>query len=215
VQRRPNGLLERLRDRTLVNARAPHESLEVVNVYAIAMNEENAAGGRIVTAPTNGAAGLIPAVLKYYRDYCLAESEVGIRDFLLTATATAIGSLCKMNASISGADVSCQGEVRVACSMAAAGDGRARRRQQPGRERRRDRHRTSPRNNLRPDRRPRADSCIERNAFGAVKAINAASLALRGDGSHRVSLDQVIKTMLRPASTCSRNTRKRRVAVSP
>jgi len=194
IQRRANGLFERLRDRSQVNARAPHESLELVNVYAIAVNEENAAGGRIVTAPTNGAAGVIPAVLKYYRDHCLGASEEGIRDFLLTATA--IGSLCKMNASISGAEVGCQGEVGVACSMAAAGltaalggtNNQVENAAEIGIE-----------HHLGMTCDPIGGlvqiPCIERNAFGAVKAINAASLALRGDGSHRVSLDQVIETM--------------------
>lgn len=194
VQRRANGLYERLRDRSQMNARAPHENIELVNVYAIAVNEENAAGGRVVTAPTNGAAGVIPAVLKYYRDHCLGASDDGVRDFLLTATA--IGSLCKMNASISGAEVGCQGEVGVACSMAAAGltaalggtNNQVENAAEIGIE-----------HHLGMTCDPIGGlvqiPCIERNAFGAVKAINAASLALRGDGSHRVSLDQVIETM--------------------
>lgn len=194
VRRRANGLFERLCDRTRLNMRAPHEAVELVNVYAIAVNEENAAGGRVVTAPTNGAAGVIPAVLKYYRDHCADASGHGVRDFLLTATA--IGSLCKMNASISGAEVGCQGEVGVACSMAAAGltaalggsNAQIENAAEIGIE-----------HHLGMTCDPIGGlvqiPCIERNAFGAMKAINAASLALRGDGSHRVSLDQVIETM--------------------
>jgi L-serine dehydratase len=194
VQRRANGLFERLRDARQKNTHAPHEAIEHVNVYAIAVNEENAAGGRVVTAPTNGAAGVVPAVLKYYRDHCPGASEEGIPDFLLTATA--IGSLCKMNASISGAEVGCQGEVGVACSMAAAGltaalggtNNQIENAAEIGIE-----------HHLGMTCDPIGGlvqiPCIERNAFGAVKAINAASLALRGDGSHRVSLDQVIETM--------------------
>ena len=194
VQRRANGLFERLRGTRNTNVQAPHEAMEYVNIYAIAVNEENAAGGRVVTAPTNGAAGVIPAVLKYYREHCPDSSQAGIRDFLLTATA--IGSLCKMNASISGAEVGCQGEVGVACSMAAAGltaalggnNNQIENAAEIGIE-----------HHLGMTCDPIGGlvqiPCIERNAFGAVKAINAASLAIRGDGSHRVSLDQVIETM--------------------
>ena len=194
VQRRARGLFERLRERSHANTRAPHEGFELVNVYAIAVNEENAAGGRVVTAPTNGAAGVIPAVLKYYRDHCAGASQDGVRDFLLTASA--IGSLCKMNASISGAEVGCQGEVGVACSMAAAGLtaalGGSNNQIENAAEIGIEHHlgmTCDPIGGL------VQIPCIERNAFGAVKAINAASLALRGDGSHRVSLDQVIETM--------------------
>ncbi|MFN3658029.1 MAG: L-serine ammonia-lyase [Pseudolabrys sp.] len=194
VQRRANGLFERLRGTRQMNVKAPHEAMEYVNVYAIAVNEENAAGGRVVTAPTNGAAGVIPAVLKYYRDHCPDSSQAGIRDFLLTATA--IGSLCKMNASISGAEVGCQGEVGVACSMAAAGLtaalGGSNNQIENAAEIGIEHHlgmTCDPIGGL------VQIPCIERNAFGAQKAINAASLALRGDGSHRVTLDQVIETM--------------------
>lgn len=194
VQRRASALFERLTCPQQTNAQAPHEAMEFVNVYAIAVNEENAAGGRVVTAPTNGAAGVIPAVLKYYRDHCPGASQEGVRTFFLTATA--IGSLCKMNASISGAEVGCQGEVGAACSMAAAGltaalggtNSQIENAAEIGIE-----------HHLGMTCDPIGGlvqiPCIERNAFGAVKAINAASLALRGDGSHRVSLDQVIETM--------------------
>src|SRR6185437_2771909 len=119
VQRRANALFERLRGAPQTNEQMPHQTMEYVNVYAIAVNEENAAGGRVVTAPTNGAAGVIPAVLKYYCEHCPGSSQAEIPTFFLTATA--IGSLCKMNASISGAEVGCQGEIGVACAMAAAG----------------------------------------------------------------------------------------------
>lgn len=194
VRRRASALFERLNCPRRANAQAPHEAMEYVNVYAIAVNEENAAGGRVVTAPTNGAAGVIPAVLKYYREHCPGASQQGARTFFLTATA--IGSLCKMNASISGAEVGCQGEVGAACSMAAAGltaalggtNSQIENAAEIGIE-----------HHLGMTCDPIGGlvqiPCIERNAFGAVKAINAASLALRGDGSHRVTLDQVIETM--------------------
>jgi L-serine dehydratase len=194
VQRRAHGLFEKLRATRRTNAPAPHEAMEYVNVYAIAVNEENAGGGRVVTAPTNGAAGVIPAVLKYYRDHCPDSSRRGLRTFLLTAAA--VGSLCKMNASISGAEIGCQGEVGVACSMAAAGLtaalGGSNNQIENAAEIGIEHHlgmTCDPIGGL------VQIPCIERNAFGAVKAINAASLALRGDGSHRVTLDQVIETM--------------------
>ena len=194
VQRRASSLSERLRAAQKTNVQAPHEALEYVNVYAIAVNEENAAGGRVVTAPTNGAAGVIPAVLKYYGDHCPGSSQAGIYDFFLAATA--VGSLCKMNASISGAEVGCQGEVGVACSMAAAGLtaalGGSNEQIENAAEIGIEHHLGM---TCDPIRGLVQIPCIERNAFGAVKAINAASLALRGDGTHRVTLDQVIETM--------------------
>jgi L-serine dehydratase len=168
--------------------------MDLVSMFAIAVNEENAAGGRVVTAPTNGAAGVVPAVLRYYRDHCQGATPAGVRAFLLTATA--IGALFKMNASISGAEVGCQGEIGVACAMAAAGlaaalggsNGQIENAAEIGME-----------HHLGMTCDPVGGlvqiPCIERNAFGAVKAINAASLALNGDGTHRVSLDQVIDTM--------------------
>ena len=119
VRRRAKMLLARFEADRRNNARPPHEIMDRLSLFAIAVNEENAAGGRVVTAPTNGAAGVAPSVLRYYRDYCPGASEAGMRIFLLTATA--VGALFKMNASISGAEVGCQGEVGVACSMAAAG----------------------------------------------------------------------------------------------
>ena len=173
-------------------------------MFALAVNEENAAGGRVVTAPTNGAAGIIPAVLHYYDRFCPAANRDGIIKFFLTAGA--IGKLYKKNASISGAEVGCQGEVGVACSMAAGaltevlGGSPAQVEQaaEIGME-----------HNLGLTCDPIGGlvqvPCIERNAMGAVKAINASRLALRGDGSHRVSLDKVIATMQRTGEDMSSN----------
>ena len=174
-----------------------HDPLEVmdwVNLYALAVNEENAAGGRVVTAPTNGAAGIIPAVLHYYRRFCRGASDDGVIRFLLVAGA--IGILYKENASISGAEVGCQGEVGSACSMAAGAlaevlggtPEQVENAAEIGME-----------HNLGLTCDPVGGlvqvPCIERNAIAAVKAINAARMSLRGDGTHFVSLDKVIKTM--------------------
>jgi len=168
--------------------------MDWVSLYALAVSEENAAGGRVVTAPTNGAAGIIPAVLLYYRRFVPGASDDGVVRFLLTAGA--IGVLYKENASISGAEVGCQGEVGSACSMAAGAlcevlggtPLQAENAAEIGME-----------HNLGLTCDPIGGlvqiPCIERNAFGANKAIAAASLALRGDGTHKVSLDQVITTM--------------------
>ncbi len=168
--------------------------LDFVNLYAMAVNEENAAGGRVVTAPTNGASGIIPAVLHYYLHFCPGASDQGIRDFLLTAGA--IGLLYKENASISGAEVGCQGEVGVACSMAAGAlaavmggtPEQVENAAEIGME-----------HNLGLTCDPVGGRvqipCIERNAMGSVKALNAARMAMGGDGTHYVSLDKVIKTM--------------------
>ncbi|WEF34468.1 L-serine ammonia-lyase [Pseudoduganella chitinolytica] len=173
----------------------PHDALNGVSLYAMAVNEENAAGGRVVTAPTNGAAGIIPAVLKYYAEDCKPLDPVaGVRIFLLTAAA--IGMLCKRNASISGAEIGCQGEVGVACAMAAAGlvaalggsNAQIENAAEIGIE-----------HHLGMTCDPIGGlvqiPCIERNGMGAVKAITAASLSLKGDGTHFVSLDEVIETM--------------------
>ena len=167
--------------------------MDYVSCFAIAVNEENAAGGRVVTAPTNGAAGVVPAVLRYYRDFCGGERD-GIRQFLLTAAA--IGGLIKRNASISGAEVGCQGEVGSAAAMAAAGLcaalGGSPAQVENAAEIAIEHHlgmTCDPVGGL------VQIPCIERNAFGAVKAINAASLALAGDGRHVVSLDAAIETM--------------------
>jgi len=172
----------------------PLEVLDWVNLYALAVNEENAAGGRVVTAPTNGAAGIVPAVLHYYRRFLPHATDAGVVDFLLTAAA--IGLLYKENASISGAEVGCQGEVGVACSMAAgalcAVMGGTPEQVENAAEIGMEHHlglTCDPVGGL------VQIPCIERNAIASVKAINAARMALRGDGTHHVSLDKVIKTM--------------------
>jgi L-serine dehydratase len=168
--------------------------MDWVNLYAMAVNEENAAGGRIVTAPTNGAAGIIPAVLHYYDNFYPNADDDGVIRFMLAAAA--VGILCKLNASISGAEVGCQGEVGSACAMAAAGlaeiiggtPEQVENAAEIGME-----------HNLGLTCDPIAGlvqvPCIERNAMASIKAINAAHMAMRGDGEHLVSLDDVIKTM--------------------
>jgi L-serine dehydratase len=194
VTRRARAIYDRLTGGARRNARPAHEIMDFVSVYAMAVNEENAAGGRVVTAPTNGAAGVIPATLRYYRDHCEDANRAGMADFLMTATA--IGGLFKLNASISGAEVGCQGEVGVASSMAAAGLcaalGGSNEQIENAAEIAMEHHlgmTCDPVGGL------VQIPCIERNAFGAVKAITAASLALHGDGRHMVSLDSVIVTM--------------------
>ena len=172
----------------------PFIAMDRVNLYAIAVNEQNAAGGRVVTAPTNGAAGIIPAVLQYFHDFIAgADDDCTVR-FLLVAAA--IGSIIKENASISGAEVGCQGEVGSACSMAAAGLtellGGTPRQVENAAE-------IGIEHNLGLTCDPVGGlvqiPCIERNAVGAAKAINAARIALSGDGTHQVSLDKAVKTM--------------------
>ena len=172
----------------------PLDVMDWVNAFALAVNEENAAGGRVVTAPTNGAAGIVPAVLHYYRRFEPGANDDGVLRFLLAAAA--MGMLYKRNASISGAEMGCQGEVGVACSMAAAGLVAA---LQGTNEQVENAAEIGMEHNLGLTCDPVAGlvqiPCIERNAMGAVKAINAARLAMRGDGTHKVSLDQVIATM--------------------
>ncbi len=194
VTRRAPALYAELSERPEAAMRDPLTVLDWVNLYALAVNEENAAGGRVVTAPTNGAAGIIPSVLHYYDRFCPGANEQGIFDFLLTAAA--VGILYKENASISGAEVGCQGEVGVACSMAAAGltaalGGSASQIENAAE--------IGMEHNLGLTCDPIGGlvqiPCIERNAMGAVKAINASRMAMRGDGKHKVSLDKVIKTM--------------------
>ncbi len=194
VRRRAKYLIDTLKADQLRNNRSPNEAMEFVSAFAIAVNEENAAGSRVVTAPTNGAAGVVPAVMRYYREFCNGASDEGTRNFLLAATA--IGGIFKMNSSISGAEVGCQGEVGVACSMAAAGlvaalggsNAEIENAAEIGME-----------HHLGMTCDPIGGlvqiPCIERNAFGAIKAINAASLAMRGKGQHMVTLDQVVDTM--------------------
>jgi L-serine dehydratase len=194
VKRRAPELHRKLRASAAAPDRDLLEALDWVDLFALAVNEENAAGGRVVTAPTNGAAGIIPAVLHYFHKFCDGCDDDTIVRFFLTAGA--IGLLYKENASISGADVGCQGEVGVACSMAAGAltevlggtPAQVENAAEIGME-----------HNLGLTCDPVGGlvqvPCIERNAMGAVKAINAARMALRGSGEHYVSLDKVIKTM--------------------
>ena len=200
VRRRAPGLLASLQGQENASSRLgsnmgdPLWAMEWLNLFALAVNEDNAAGGRVVTAPTNGASGVIPAVLHYYRKFIEEADEDGIIEFLLTAGA--VGVLIKLGASISGAEVGCQGEVGSASSMAAAGlaavlggtPAQVENAAEIGIE-----------HNLGLTCDPIAGlvqvPCIERNALGAVKAVNAARLARRGDGSHRVTLDEAIRTM--------------------
>lgn len=194
VNRRAAGLYRQLHNSPEASLRDALSVLDWVNLYALAVNEENANGGRVVTAPTNGAAGIVPAVLHYYMHFINGANEDGVIRFLLTAAA--IGILYKENASISGAEVGCQGEVGVACSMAAGGlcevlggtPQQVENAAEIGME-----------HNLGLTCDPIGGlvqvPCIERNAMGSVKAINAVRMALRGDGQHFVSLDKVIRTM--------------------
>ncbi len=194
VKRRAAELYRNLTTQPNISYKDPLTSLDWVNLYALAVNEENAAGGRVVTAPTNGAAGIIPAVMHYYQYFYPNADDDGIVRFLLTAGA--IGILYKENASISGAEVGCQGEIGSACSMAAGAltevlggtPEQVENAAEIGME-----------HNLGLTCDPIGGlvqvPCIERNAMGSVKAINAARIALRGDGQHFVSLDKVIKTM--------------------
>lgn len=192
VNRRAKAIAERLKK---TDAHVSEGAMNWVSVYAIAVNEENAAGGRVVTAPTNGAAGVVPAVLRYYQDFRDAD-EAGITRFVLVAAA--IGALCKRNASISGAEVGCQGEVGSAAAMAAAGLAAA---LGASNEQIENAAEIALEHHLGMTCDPIGGlvqiPCIERNAMGAVKAINACSLAMLGDGSHMVSLDQAIETMRR------------------
>ncbi|RJG13503.1 L-serine ammonia-lyase [Pseudomonas cavernicola] len=194
VKRRAAAMYRQLCQHPEAALRDSLSVLDWVNLYALAVNEENASGGRVVTAPTNGAAGIVPAVLHYYTRFIPGANDDGVVRFLLTAAA--IGILYKENASISGAEVGCQGEVGVACSMAAGAlcevlggtPQQVENAAEIGME-----------HNLGLTCDPIGGlvqvPCIERNAMGSVKAINAARLALRGDGQHYVSLDKVIRTM--------------------
>ena len=202
VERRAFDIHAKLLARQEATAIDPLWVFDWVSVWALSVNEENAAGGRVVTAPTNGAAGIIPAVLRYYKWFVPGASEEGAHRFLLVAGL--VGSLFRENASISGAEVGCQGEVGVACSMAAAGltsvlggtNAQIENAAEIGME-----------HNLGLTCDPVGGlvqvPCIERNAMGAIKAIEAARLALLGNGIHRVSLDQVIETMRRTGADMS------------
>ena len=194
VKRRAKHIHEQLKAEQGQNLSQPHTINDWMSVYAMAVNEENAAGGRVVTSPTNGAAGVLPSVLRYYRDHCIGATEAGQRSFLLTAAA--IGGLIKHNASISGAEVGCQGEVGSASSMAAAGLcaalGGSNAQIENAAEIALEHH-------LGMTCDPVAGlvqvPCIERNGLGAIKAVSAASLALRGDGTHFMPLDNCIEAM--------------------
>jgi L-serine dehydratase len=195
VKRRASALYQKLTAREKSEDDQSLVDMDWLNLFALAVNEENASGGRVVTAPTNGAAGIIPAVLHYYAQFSPGANKQGIYDFLLSAAA--VGTLYKLNASISGAEVGCQGEVGVACSMAAGGlcaalggtPAQVEHAAEIGME-----------HNLGLTCDPVGGMvqipCIERNAMGAVKAVNAVRMALHGDGTHYVSLDSVIKTMM-------------------
>ena len=194
VKRRAKAIYEQLQQEAGQNLAQPHVVNDWLSVYAMAVNEENAAGGRVVTSPTNGAAGVVPAVLRYYRDHCIGATEDGLRTFLLTASA--IGGLIKHNASISGAEVGCQGEVGSASSMAAAGLcaalGGTNEQIENAAEIALEHHMgmtCDPAGGL------VQVPCIERNGLGAIKAVSAASLALRGDGTHFMPLDNCIEAM--------------------
>lgn len=194
VKRRAKAILTQLKAEAGQNLAQPHVANDWLSVYAMAVNEENAAGGKVVTSPTNGAAGVVPATIRYYRDHCVGATEDGIRTFMLTAAA--IGGLIKHNASISGAEVGCQGEVGSASAMAAAGLcaalGGTNEQVENAAEIALEHHM-----GMTCD--PAAGlvqvPCIERNGLGAIKAVSAASLALRGDGSHFMPLDNCIEAM--------------------
>jgi L-serine dehydratase len=194
VKRRAADVMQKLIAEAGGNSVQPHRVMDFLSVYAMAVNEENAAGGKVVTAPTNGAAGVVPAVMRYYLDHCVGADQDGIRTFLLAAAA--IGGIIKHNASISGAEVGCQGEVGSASAMAAAGLcaalGGSNEQVENAAEIALEHHlgmTCDPVGGL------VQVPCIERNAFGAVKAVTAASLALRGDGTHLVPLDTCVETM--------------------
>ncbi|SDE72353.1 L-serine dehydratase [Paracoccus isoporae] len=194
VRRRAKALHRQLLDERGNNINQPHQVNDWISLYALAVNEENAAGGRVVTSPTNGAAGIVPAVGRYYVDHCVGASREKLHDYLLVAAA--IGGLIKHNASISGAEVGCQGEVGSASAMAAAGLcavlGGSNEQVENAAEIALEHH-------LGMTCDPAAGlvqvPCIERNAMGAIKAVSAASLALRGDGAHFMPLDNCITVM--------------------
>ncbi|MEM8824945.1 MAG: L-serine ammonia-lyase, partial [Pseudomonadota bacterium] len=194
VKRRAKAIHGQLQAEAGRNLAQPHVVNDWLSVYAMAVNEENAAGGRVVTSPTNGAAGVVPSVLRYYRDHCVGAHADGIRTFLLTAAA--IGGLIKHNASISGAEVGCQGEVGSASAMAAAGLCAALGGTPPQVENAAE---IALEHHLGMTCDPAAGlvqvPCIERNGLGAIKAVSAASLSLRGDGTHFMPLDNCIEAM--------------------
>ncbi|HEY3730771.1 MAG TPA: L-serine ammonia-lyase [Steroidobacteraceae bacterium] len=194
IKRRAKGLHDKADAARRRSNRSGLDVMNYVSAFAIAVNEENACGGRVVTAPTNGAAGVIPAVLRYYREFCTPSDRRGVNSFFLAATS--IGGIIKRNASISGAEMGCQGEVGSAAAMAAAGLAAA---LDGSNEQIENAAEIALEHHLGMTCDPIGGlvqiPCIERNAFGAIKAVNAASMALHGDGTHRVSLDQAIETL--------------------
>jgi L-serine dehydratase len=194
VKRRAKGIYDALRAEAGVNLSAPHTINDWMSTYAMAVNEENAAGGQVVTAPTNGAAGVVPATIRYYMDHVPGATASKIPDFLLTAAA--IGGLVKFNASISGAEAGCQAEVGSAAAMAAAGLcavlGGTPEQIENAAEIALEHHLGM---TCDPVRGLVQVPCIERNGLGAIKAVSAASLSMRGDGTHLVPLDAAIETM--------------------
>ncbi len=194
VRRRSRAIHEALLEERGTNLHAPHKINDWIGVYAMAVNEENAAGGQVVTAPTNGAAGVVPAVIKYWQDHVPGAREADIETFLLTAAA--IGGLVKFNASISGAEAGCQAEVGSAAAMGAAGLaavlGGTPQQIENAAEIALEHHLGM---TCDPVKGLVQVPCIERNGLGAIKAVSAASLALRGDGNHLVPLDACIETM--------------------
>lgn len=194
VRRRAKGIHDQLMAERGLNMTAPHTINDWMSLYAMAVNEENAAGGQVVTAPTNGAAGVLPAVIRYWLDHVPGATPSGLGDFLLTAAA--VGGLCKHNASISGAECGCQAEVGSAAAMAAAGlcavMGGTVMQVENAAEIALEHHLGM---TCDPVKGLVQVPCIERNGLGAIKAVSAASLALRGDGVHLVSLDACIETM--------------------
>ena len=194
VKRRAKAIKDQLEAEKGHNFVQPHVVNDWLSIYAMAVNEENAAGGRVVTSPTNGAAGVVPAVIRYYRDHCLGATHEGVRNILLTAAA--IGGLIKHNASISGAEVGCQGEVGSASAMAAAGLcaalGGTNEQIENAAEIALEHHLGM---TCDPAKGLVQVPCIERNGMGAIKAVSAASLALHGDGTHIMPLDNCIETM--------------------
>lgn len=202
VRRRAKSIHEKLIEQKHSNTSQPHVITDWISVYALAVNEENAAGGQVVTSPTNGAAGIVPAVIRYYRDHCVGANQAGIETFLLTAAA--IGGLIKHNASISGAECGCQAEVGSASAMSAAGLcaalGGTNEQIENAAEIALEHHLGM---TCDPVKGLVQIPCIERNGIGAIKAVSAASLAMNGDGEHIISLDQCIDTMRRTGEDMS------------
>lgn len=202
VRRRAKAIHEKLVAQKRSNSEQPHVINDWISVYALAVNEENAAGGQVVTSPTNGAAGVVPATIRYYRDHCTGATEEGIETFFLTAAA--IGGLIKYNASISGAECGCQAEVGSASAMAAAGLcgalGGSNAQIENAAEIALEHHLGM---TCDPVKGLVQVPCIERNGIGAIKAVSAASIALNGDGAHVISLDHCIETMRRTGEDMS------------